>query len=301
MRRGAVGLLLGIVVMLAGAQPASSASCWFGCKPPTPKPPVNGPTPTVPTPAPAPAPAPAAFNPATAAQRVLDLMNADRAAVGLPALSMRGDVNAIAQGQSTAMAAAGTIWHNEQFLTQGTRKALAATMLGENVGMGGTVDLVHAAFMNSPGHKANIVESAYSVVGVAVAQGPDGLVYVTQDFVQPSGGTPRAVSVAKPKAAAAPKPAAAPKAKVASTPKPTAAPATTAAPPTPEAPATTTTTVAAQPDSSVLAAFDAAPLPPPQPVGHESAGNNGLVILIAFGLVAASATGTLRMRLSRRA
>jgi uncharacterized protein YkwD len=301
MRRGAAGLLLGIVVMLAGAQPASSASCWFGCSTPTPKPPVNGPTPTVPAPAPAPAPAAAPFDPATAQQRILELTNAERAAVGLPGLSMRADVTDIAQGQSDAMAAAGTIWHNEQFLTQATRKALAANMLGENVGVGGTVDQVHAALMNSPGHKANNLEPAFSIVGMAVAMGADGMVYVTQDFVQPSGGTPVAVkAVSKPRVAAAPK-AASPRPKVASapSPKPTAAPATTA-PPTTEAPATTTSTVAAQPDSSVLAAFDSAPQPAPQPAGHAS-GTNGLELLVAFVLVAASATGVVRVRVTRRA
>ncbi|MEY2477396.1 MAG: hypothetical protein QOG87_2711 [Actinomycetota bacterium] len=213
---------------------------------------------------------------------------------------MRGDVVNIAQGHSAAMAAAGTIWHNEQFLTQGTRKALAAKMLGENVGMGPNVDQVHVALMNSPGHKANILEPAFSIVGMGVVRSGDGMVYITQDFVQPSGGTPRPAAVVKaaaPKPAPKPRVATAPKPRVASTPKPAPAPATTAAPPTTEA--TTTTTVAAQPDSSVLAAFDSAPLPQTTPP-HRS-GANGLVVLLAFALVAASATGAVRLRLTRRA
>ena len=300
MRRGAAGLLLGIVVMLAGAQPASSASCWFGCKtPPTTKAPTPAPAAPAPAPAPAPVAVPAAFNPDSAAQRILELTNAERAAVGLPGLSMRADILGIAQGQSAAMAAAGTIWHNEQFLNQATRKALAANMLGETVGMGATVEQIHTALMLSPGHKANILEGAFSIVGMAVAKGPDGMLYLTQDFMQPSGGTPR--PVAKPAAPkAAPKPrvvAAAPKPRPVSTPVPTAAPATTA-PPTTEAPATTTTT-APQPDSSVLAAFDTAPLPAPAPASHSNA--SGATVLVAFALVAATATGALRVRLSRRA
>jgi uncharacterized protein YkwD len=304
MRRGAAGLLLGIVVMLAGAQPASSASCWFGCKtPPTTKAPTPAPSAPAPAPAlaPAPAPAPAAFDPASAAQRILELTNRERAAVGLPGLSMRGDVVAIAQAQSAAMAAAGTIWHNDSFLTQATRAALAANMLGENVGMGPNVDQVHVALMNSPGHKANILEPAFSIVGMAVTRSGDGMVYVTQDFLQPSGRTPRpatAVKAAAPKPAPKPRVATAPKLRVASTPAP-AAPATTAAPPTTEAPAATTTTVAAQPNSSVLAAFGSAPLPQPAPT-HRS-GANGMVVLLAFALVAASATGAMRLRLTRRA
>jgi hypothetical protein len=243
--------------------------------------------------------APAPIDPAAAAQRILQLTNNERAGVGLPPLSMRADVVAIAQTQSEAMAAAMNIWHNEQFLTQATRKALAANMLGENVGMGANVDLVHAALMNSPGHKANILEPAFSIVGMAVVQGTDGMVYVTQDFLQPSGGKPVPV-----KAVSAPRPAAprsvSSKPKVASAPKPTAPPTTAAPTPTTEAPAPTTTAAPAQPDSSLLAAFDAAPRPAPQRAAHD-AGATGPVILIAFVLVAASATGAVRLRVSRRA
>jgi hypothetical protein len=207
---------------------------------------------------------------------------------------MRADVAGIAQAQSAAMAAAGTIWHNQDFLTQATRTALAARMLGENVGMAGNIDQVHQALMNSPGHRANILEGAFSIVGMAAVKGPDGLVYITQDFVQPNGGTPRPVAVKK---AAAPAPArprvtAAPKPKVASTPKPTAAPTT--APSTTEAPATTTTTVAVQPQSSVLAAVQAAPNPLPTTPGPS--GPSGTVLVVAFALLAGVSTGAVRLR-----
>jgi uncharacterized protein YkwD len=188
------------------------------------------------------------------------------------------------------MAAAGTIWHNQDFLTQATRTALAARMLGENVGMAGSIDQVHQALMNSPGHRANILEGAFSIVGMAAVKGPDGLVYITQDFVQPNGGTPRPAAVKK---AAAPAPAkpkvvTAPKPRVASTPKPTAAP-TTAAPTTTEAP---TTTVAVQPQSSVLAAVQAAPNPLPT---SGPSGPSGTVLVVAFALLAGVSTGAVRV------
>ncbi|MDQ1375085.1 MAG: hypothetical protein QOJ09_2423, partial [Actinomycetota bacterium] len=191
MRRGAVGLLLGIAVLLAGSQPASAASCWFGCKT-TPTTRVTTPPATVaPAPAPPSAPAapagPAAFDPAASAQHLLDLTNAERAAVGVGPLTMRADVTAIAQGQSAAMAAAGTIWHNEAYLTQPVRASLGAAMLGENVGMAGSIDQVHQALMDSPGHKANILEPKFSIVGMAAVRGSDGLIFITQDFVQTNG------------------------------------------------------------------------------------------------------------------
>ncbi|MEY2568045.1 MAG: hypothetical protein QOE35_2574 [Actinomycetota bacterium] len=294
MRRGAVGLLLGIVVMLAGGQPASAASCFFGCKT-TPTTRVATPTPTTAAPKPAPVPAvPAAFDPASATQRLLDLTNGERAAAGVGPLTMRADVAGIAQGQSAAMAAAGTIWHNADFLTQATRNALAARMLGENVGMAGSIDQVHQALMNSPGHRANMLEGAFSIVGMAAVKGPDGLVYITQDFLQPNGGTPHPVAVKKATAPAPAKPkvVAAPKPKVASTPRPTAAP-TTAAPTTTEAP---TTTVAVQPQSSVLAAVQAAPNPLPTP---GPSGPSGTVLVVAFALLAGVSTGAVRVNRRR--
>jgi len=285
--------------MLTGVQPASAASCYFFCKPPpttAPKPPPTT-APPAPKPAPAPVSAPAAFDPAAATQHLLDLTNAERAAKGVGPLTMRDDATAIAQGQSAAMAAAGSIWHNENYLTQETRRALGAKMLGENVGMGGDIDQIHRALMNSPGHAANILEPAFSVVGMATVRSNDGVLYITQDFVQTGGSTPRPAAVKKVAAPAPtkPRPAVARKPKVArTTAASTAAPATTAAPTTTAAPATTTTTVAPQPDSSVLA-VQAAPAPAP---AHGPSGPSP-VFLVALGLIGAIGTGAVRLRRRR--
>jgi uncharacterized protein YkwD len=298
-------LLLGIVVMLAGAQPASAActglsALFGGCKTtPTTAPPKPAPAPApVPVAAPAPAPAPAAFDPAAAAQRLLDLTNQERAAAGIGPMAMRGDVTSIAQGHSEAMAAAGTIWHNEAYLTHPVRTALAAKMLGENVGMGGSVDQVHVALMNSPGHKANILEPVFTVVGMAVVKAPSGALYVTQDFVQPSGAAPKplapkaAVSKAAPKPPAAPRPKPAPRP---AAPKPAAVPV---AAPVTTVPETTTTTVAPDPEPTVLAAAPSlppAPAPAPPAPSEPAAG----IVVAAFALLSASATGAVRI--TRRA
>ena len=46
-------------------------------------------------------------------------------------------------------------------------------ILGENVGVGGTVSSLHDAFMNSPAHRDNVLHNAYRHVGVGVKKAND--------------------------------------------------------------------------------------------------------------------------------
>jgi hypothetical protein len=113
-------------------------------------------------------------------QRLVNLINAERAAVGVPELIVVPDLVAGAEGQAARMADAGTIFHNQNLgdITSGWQ------MLGENVGMGGTVDGLHQAFMNSSGHRANILNPAYDGVGVGVVW-KAGIPYVSEVFMDP--------------------------------------------------------------------------------------------------------------------
>ncbi|MFN2614324.1 MAG: CAP domain-containing protein, partial [Actinomycetota bacterium] len=56
------------------------------------------------------------------------------------------------------------------------------TMVGENVGVGPDVATLHQAFIDSPEHRDNILERSYNQIGVGVAYGADGNIYVTEDF-----------------------------------------------------------------------------------------------------------------------
>ena len=60
--------------------------------------------------------------------------------------------------------------------------------LGENVGYGGAIDQVHDAYMNSPGHRANILDPSYQSIGAAAVWGdcPDGShrVFTVQEFMK---------------------------------------------------------------------------------------------------------------------
>jgi uncharacterized protein YkwD len=69
---------------------------------------------------------------------------------------------------------------------------------GENIAIDGTVLGAEAAFMNEPrfqrNHRSNILNANYTDVGIGIVRGPDGSLYVTQDFVaippRPAPGTP---------------------------------------------------------------------------------------------------------------
>ena len=153
--------------------------------------------------------------------------NAVRSAHGLAPLSIDGSLTAVAHNWSAHMAAAGDISHNPSLASQVTADW---TKLGENVGMGPTVESIQTAFVNSPHHYANIVDPSFRYVGIGVVYGPGGTIFVTLDFMQLAGhssGTasaprttpttsaprttvPHVVSTPTPAPAPAPVPAAAP-------------------------------------------------------------------------------------------
>ncbi len=59
--------------------------------------------------------------------------------------------------------------------------------LGENIAINGTAPGAEAAFMNEPrfqkNHRANILNEKYTDVGIGIVQGPNGSLYITQDFL----------------------------------------------------------------------------------------------------------------------
>jgi uncharacterized protein YkwD len=149
-------------------------------------------------------------------------INSDRAAAGLPALPVDGGLSAYSRSHSSAMAAAGTIFHsggspsNQIPADSAFRAALPlpwrdAAVAGENVGDDSADDCagMNAAFMASPPHKANILDARWTTMGVGVAFSAAGGLYVTEDFADiPPAPSPRP----SPSPAPAPSPAASPRA-----------------------------------------------------------------------------------------
>ncbi|MGH2772261.1 MAG: CAP domain-containing protein [Actinomycetota bacterium] len=118
---------------------------------------------------------------------LLTKINAERAIAGLPPLARHPWADGVARAFSEKMAAAGTIWHNMDYMATG-RKAMGANALGENVAWDWTLTAAHVGLMNSPSHRVNILADKFTHVGIGIALTGAGQVFVTQDFAGIPGG-----------------------------------------------------------------------------------------------------------------
>jgi hypothetical protein len=114
----------------------------------------------------------------SAESKFVQLINQERAKVGRGSLKVATDLVSNARRHSAEMAAKGEIYHNDNLAKQIDNWFV----LGENVGVGPDVDSLHKAFMNSPHHKDNILYRDYNIVGIGIAKGDDGYMYVTEVF-----------------------------------------------------------------------------------------------------------------------
>ena len=153
--------------------------------PTTTKPPTT--TVTVRYIAPATTATPPAFEPAAspiplnaaAAAEFQGRTNSLRASLGLGALSRNAQLDAYAASWARELAAAGKLSHStspEAAIANGWNSA------GENVGFGASVAAVQDALVSSAGHYANLARPSYSAIGVAVAVGADGRLWVCEVF-----------------------------------------------------------------------------------------------------------------------
>ena len=125
------------------------------------------------------APSQAKADPSDDASVAVALVNQARWANGLGGLMPDRELQILANRQANRMAAAGYIFHSGNLEGQ-----LSAGWWGwaENVGYGPSVGWIHDAFMNSPHHASNVLNGSFNYVGVGVAYGWDGTVYVAQVF-----------------------------------------------------------------------------------------------------------------------
>lgn len=98
--------------------------------------------------------------------RTLDALNADRRAHRLSELPVHGDLNAKAQAWAEKLARDNRLSHSD--LAQGLPGCYRAA--GENVGYDRSPEAVQKAYMNSPGHRRNVLDRKWTHVGVGAAQ-----------------------------------------------------------------------------------------------------------------------------------
>jgi uncharacterized protein YkwD len=118
-------------------------------------------------------------------QSFLDRTNALRASEGLRAYKEHGTLTAKAEAWAQHMASTGVLEHSN--LSSGL-SGLAWRSLGENVGVqppGNDPWLkMHQMFASSSGHRANLLSTKFTHMGIGVATSGDGRVWVVEVFAQ---------------------------------------------------------------------------------------------------------------------
>jgi uncharacterized protein YkwD len=136
--------------------------------------------------APAASAAPASVSARSAAEvEVLRLVNQERSKVGCSPLAANSSLTRLAEAFSDDMAARGFFDHTDPDGKSPWDRASAAgisNLGGENIARGqADAQAVMTAWMNSPGHKANILNCDFKTLGVGVHLGTGGP-WWTQDF-----------------------------------------------------------------------------------------------------------------------
>jgi len=105
--------------------------------------------------------------------------NNSRERFGRGRLKLDPEISKVARKHTREMIARNLLYHTSS--TDLRRRVTFWSTLGENVGVGGTVDSLSTAFMNSPAHRDNILHSTFRHVGVGTVKGL-GRLWVTVIF-----------------------------------------------------------------------------------------------------------------------
>ena len=119
---------------------------------------------------------------------VLNLVNKERAAQGLKPLTLNKELSNVANIKSRDMIEKGYFDHTSP--TYGSpfdmmkKFNISYNTAGENIAMGQkTPSEVMNSWMNSSGHRANILNSTYTELGVGIQKDSNGTIYWTQMFI----------------------------------------------------------------------------------------------------------------------
>lgn len=119
------------------------------------------------------------------AERVLQLVNQERAKAGLAALAMDEKVSkaALVRAKETEISFSHTRPDGSSFSTALKEQGVSFRGAGENIAWGQrTPEEVMNGWMNSSGHRANILNKNYTTIGIGYYQNSNGTGYWTQLF-----------------------------------------------------------------------------------------------------------------------
>lgn len=123
--------------------------------------------------------------------RLVELINQARAQNGLGGLGVAGGAVDVARNWAYTMAGSGYFGHNPNYVSQLQASGSGnATRFAENVAYGyPSADAMFTAYMNSAGHRANILSPYMVYVGIGSVRSSNGQIYNTMNFVNAELGT----------------------------------------------------------------------------------------------------------------
>lgn len=120
-------------------------------------------------------------------QEMYRLVNVERQARGIEKLEFLAPLADVARQHSRAMAERNEVTHEidgaPSFETRVKNAVPDACHFGENITKHYTVEYALADLLRSKGHRGNILDPKYEILGVGIVRNNDGLLYITQDFI----------------------------------------------------------------------------------------------------------------------
>ncbi len=113
------------------------------------------------------------------------MVNIEREARGLSALEFTPPLAAVARQHSETMLTSGKFSHEADGSSMEERIRKAVTNVcrfGENITKHYSIEYAIGDLMGSPGHRGNLLDPRFTGIGIGIAKGEDGFLYITQDF-----------------------------------------------------------------------------------------------------------------------
>jgi len=117
---------------------------------------------------------------------MVTLVNNERVSRGLRPLQVDSALTEVARGHSADMFERGYFGHITPDGISPFDRLLAAhidfLVAGENIALAPTLTIAHEGLMNSPGHRANILDTQYGRIGIGIVDGGKYGIMITQMF-----------------------------------------------------------------------------------------------------------------------
>lgn len=118
--------------------------------------------------------------------QMLELVNKERTQRGLPPVKADPEMTRVARAHSIDMFARGYFSHytpdKKDPFDRMRRANVKFLTAGENLALGRTLTICHEGLMNSPGHKANILNPSFGRLGIGIMDGGIYGLMISQEF-----------------------------------------------------------------------------------------------------------------------